>query len=309
MRARFFTPVAVAIGAIALLAATAGADSRGPGTTGRLAFAIKDGSGVSNLYSVKPNGDGLVRLTTTAATVRDLCPDYSRDGKLITFCSSRSGSFQIWAMKADGSNVHVVTNGNSFTFPDYSPDASKIVFDGTESASDTNDNIYVINANGTGLVQLTKGAGNNDYPTYSPNGRKIAFISDRTGVEQVWVMNADGSNQTQLSTSGVTEDQVPDWSPDGRKLAFERGDSPNGRIWMMNADGTHAVQLTSGPGDDFATAWSPDGQRIAFDRDFGNGDRSVWAMNANGSDQHRVLPIPLTEYAPTWAQSADNGNG
>ncbi len=73
----------------------------------------------------------------------------------------------------------------------------------------------------------------------------------------------------------------------------------------MNADGSNPVQLTSGPGDDFGTAWSPDGQRIAFVRDFANGDRSVWTMNADGSDQQRVLPIPLTEYVPTWARSAD----
>jgi Tol biopolymer transport system component len=116
-------------------------------------------------------------------------------------------------------------------------------------------------------------------------------------------MNADGSNQTQLSHSGVTEDQLPDWSPNGKKLAFEQGDSPDGHIWVMNANGTNPVQLTSGPGDDFATAWSPDGQRIAFLRDFANGDRSVWTMNADGSDQHRLMPIPLTEYAPSWARS------
>ena len=248
-----------------------------------------------------PNGGGLVRLTNTPA--RDLCPDYSRDGRLITFCSSRSGPFQIWAMNADGSNVHMVTNGNGFfSFPDYSPDASRIAFNGTASDADITDNIYVINANGTGFKQLTTD-GNNDYPTFSPNGKQIAFISDRTGVEQVWVMNADGSNQTQVSHSGVTEDQVPDWSPNGKKIAFERGDIGSGRIWVMNADGSHPVELTAGPGDDFGTAWSPDGQQIAFVRDFGNGDRSVWTMNANGSDQHRLMPIPLTEYVPTWARS------
>ena len=307
MRARLFALVAAALGAIALLVTSgAGADPHGPGALGRLAFAIKDGSGVSNIYSVRPDGNGLVRLTNTSAF--DLCPDYSRDGRLITFCSNRSGSFQIWAMNADGSNVHMVTNGNRFIFPDYSPDASKIAFSGTASAADVNQNIYVINANGTGLQQLTTD-GNNQFPTFSPNGKKIAFVSDRTGVEQVWVMNADGSNQTQISHSGVKEDQLPDWSPDGHKIAFAQGNTGSGRIWVMNADGSNPVQLTSGPGDDFGTAWSPDGQKIAFVRDFANGDRSVWTMNNDGSDQHRLMPIPLTEYVPTWARSADNGNG
>jgi Tol biopolymer transport system component len=276
------------------------------GTSGRLAFALKDGSGVSNIYSVKPNGNGLVRLTNT--TANDLCPDYSRDGRLITFCSDRSGSFQIWAMNADGSNAHMVTNGNRFIFPDYSPDASKIVFSGTASSTDVNQNVYVVNADGTGLAQLTVD-GNNQFPTFSPNGKKIAFTSDRTGVEQVWVMNADGSNQTQLSHSGIREDQLPDWSPDGKKIAFAQGAVGSGRIWVMNADGSNPVQLTSAPGNDFGTAWSPDGRRIAFVHDFANGDRSVWTMNADGSDQRRLMPIPLTEYVPSWARAAhDDGD-
>jgi Tol biopolymer transport system component len=300
-----------ALAAVCALAALSGSAraTHQDATSGRLAFAIKDGSGVSNIYSVRPNGNGLVRLTNSTAF--DLCPDYSRDGRLITFCSNRSGSFEIWAMNADGSNVHMVTNGNRFIFPDYSPDASKIVFSGTAAATDVNQNVYVINADGTGITQLTTD-GNNQYPTFSPNGKKIAFTSDRTGVEQVWVMNADGSNQTQISHSGVTEDQVPDWSPDGKKIAFAQGSiagAGGGRIWVMNADGSNPVQLTSGPGDDFGTAWSPDGQQIAFVRNFANGDRSVWTMNADGSDQQRVLPIPLTEYVPTWGRSAEHGHG
>jgi TolB protein len=78
---------------------------------------------------------------------------------------------------------------------------------------------------------------------------------------------------------------------------------------VINADGSNPVQLTSGPGDDFGSAWSPDGRQIAFVRDFANNDRSVWTVNADGSDEQRVLPIPLTEYVPAWARSADNGNG
>jgi Tol biopolymer transport system component len=308
VRTRLLAAVATAVGAITLLAAAgAGADPHGQGPPSRLAFAIKDATNVSNIYSVDPDGDGLVRLTNTPAL--DLCPDYSSDGRLITFCSNRSGSFQIWAMNADGSNVHMVTNGNGrLIFPDYSPDASKIVFSGTASAVDVNQNVYVTNADGTGLQQLTTD-GNNQFPTFSPDGKRIAFISDRTGVEQVWLMNADGTNQTQLSKSGVREDQVPDWSPDGRKVAFAQGAVGSGRIWVINADGSNPVQLTSGPGDDFGTAWSPDGRQIAFVRDFANNDRSVWTMNADGSDQQRLMPIPLTEYVPTWVRSAGNGNG
>jgi len=294
-----------ALCAIGVLSGSAGATHLAS-NEGRLAFAIKDGSGISNIYSVRPNGNGLVRLTQSTAF--DLCPDYSRDGRLITFCSNRSGSFQIWAMNADGSDQHQVTFGSRFIFPDYSPDAAKIVFSGTATAADVHQNVYVVNSDGSGLTQLTTD-GNNQFPTYSPDGKKIAFTSDRSGVEQVWVMNADGSNQTQLSHSGVREDQVPDWSPDGKRIAFAQGNPGSGRIWVIDADGSNPVQLTTGPGDDFGTAWSPDGHAIAFVRDFANGDRSVWTMNADGSDQQRLMPVPLTEYVPTWAHSDGHGHG
>jgi Tol biopolymer transport system component len=299
VHARLTVLTAAVAGVVAIAVATAGAagPTSGPG---RLAFAIKDATGASNLYSVRPDGGGLARLTTSTAS--DLCPAYSRDGRQIAFCSTRSGSFQIWTMRSDGTDLQQVTTGadDFFFFPDFSPDAKKIVFGGTATATATNDDIFTVNRDGSGLTQLTDDPGNDDYPAYSPDGRKIVFTSDRTGVEQVWVMNADGSHQTELTHSGVTDDEVPDWSPDGRRIAYEEGDSPNGHIWVMNSDGTGNHQLTVGPGDDFGSAWSPDGREIAFVRDLGHGDRSVYTMAADGSDIHRVIPIPLTENVPAW---------
>ena len=109
-RAIAVTAAAAACALIALAALNGSARATHQGATdGRLAFAIKDGSGVSNIYSVKPDGNGLVRLTNSPAF--DLCPDYSRDGRLITFCSNRSGTFQIWAMNADGSDQHQLLPG------------------------------------------------------------------------------------------------------------------------------------------------------------------------------------------------------
>ena len=276
---------------------SAGADRNVPGS-GRIAFAIKDATGVPNLYAVRPDGSGLVRLTTSSTS--DLCPDYSRDGRQLAFCSNRSGSFQIWTMKADGTGLRQVTtaDGANFTFPDFSPERRKLVFGGTATAAAADDDIYTIDADGTGLTRLTSGAGNNDYPAYSPDGRRIVFISDRTGTEQVWLMNADGSHQRQLTHSGVTEDEVPEWSPDGRRIVYQEGDPPNGRIWVMNADGTGNRQLTSGPGSDFGPAWSPDGRQIAFVRDLGGGDRSVYVDERQRLERappapdavHRVRP-------------------
>jgi Tol biopolymer transport system component len=270
-----------------------------PGDVGRLAFGMRDSSGNAQIFTANPNGAGTHQLTTGDGF--NVCAAYSPDGKQIAFCSGRTGTFQIWAMKQNGHDLHQVTKQpDGFAiFPDYSPDGSKIAFSGTEGSAPT-DQVYVVDSDGNGLQALTNDASNNDYPAYSPDGSKIAFISDRTGVEQVWEMNSDGSDPHQLTHSGVTNDQLPDWSPDGTKIAYEQGDSPNGHIFVMNANGSNPVQLTNSNGDDFGAAWSPDGTQIAFVRDYGDGDRPVMVMNADGSSQHQLMPGSWTGFVPAW---------
>jgi Periplasmic component of the Tol biopolymer transport system len=321
------------IGAIALVGlALAPVSASYPGTTnGRIAFGVRAGDGSANIFSAQPDGTGLRQLTTGPGN--HLCPAYSADGREIAYCADASGSFEIWTMKQNGTKQHQVTHLGGFaTFPDISPDGSKIAFGGTEGA-DPNNEIYVIDAaTGDGLVALTSCASlapgcSNDFPAWSPDGRLIAFIhtddfdADENPVnEQVWVMNADGSNQHPLTTDSPPKDQVPDWSPDGSRIAYNSGFFGSGGIWVMNANGSGQHQLTGcGPadpspcaaGDDFGTAWSPDGTKIAFLRDFhsvGINDRPIYVMDADGSDQQRLISGPILQAVPAW-QARGTGGG
>lgn len=281
-----------------------------PGDVGRLAFAIFGADGNVDIHSVLPNGHADRLLTTDPGF--DACPAYSADGQQIAFCSNRSGAFEIWAMSKTGANQHQVTHlGGRAVFPDWSPDGSRIAFSGAEGTDPAHEIYTVDAATGGDLTALTSCAGYgagcfNDYPAYSPDGTRVVFIHaddrDANGTpvnEQVWVMNADGSAKTQLTSDAVGHDQVPDWSPDGTRIAYEDGDFGSSRIFVMNADGSGEHQLTFGPGDDLGPAWSPDGSRIAFVRDLGTPDRPVMVMNADGSNQHAVHPGGL-QLVPAW---------
>ena len=275
-----------------------------PGENGRLAFGVIRPDGNQDIYSVEPNGDDFGRLTTSTRV--DICPAYSPNGKSIAYCAGPitggSATIEIWVMKANGQHQTQLTQTNGrLTFPDFSPDGSRIAFSGRMPGDATTTDIFLMNADGTGITRLTTDLGNDRYPAWSPDGSKIAFESDRTGVFQVWVMDADGTNPRQVTTDPAAKDQLPDWSPDGRRIAFGSFATGNGDIYVMNADGTDPTQLTSDPAEDFGPAWSPDGREIAFTsrRGSATGASTVYIMNADGSDQHPVHPFG-NQAVPAW---------
>ena len=270
--------VASTIGAALALAGAlvAPAAATYPGDVGRLAFAMTGPDGNNDIYAALPNGQNLRRLTTDPGLRRlrrRTRPTASTSRSAATGpAPSRSGR---WTRTA-ATSTPSPTSAAIATFPDYSPDGRKIVFDG-DQGSDPNDEIYVVNARtGGGLTALTSCAGYgagcfNDYPgllagrqedRVHPRRRRDADGNPIN--EQVWVMSANGSNKTQLTFDANDHDQLPDWSPDGTKIAYEDGGVGAGRIFSMRADGSHQTQLTFGPGDDIGAAWSPDGRQIAF---------------------------------------------
>jgi len=121
--------------------------------------------------------------------------------------------------------------------------------------------IYVIRADGRGQRRLTRSRAKQIAPAGSPDGRRIAFASDRDGKLELYVMNADGSGQRRLTRSAANA--FPAWSPDGRKIAFVSDRDGNLELYVMNADGSGQRRLTQNPGVDGSPAWSPDGRRIA----------------------------------------------
>jgi TolB protein len=161
--------------------------------------------------------------------------------------------------------------------------------------------IYAVNADGSGRVRLTDDPAADFDPSWSPDGRRIAYrhMDDQSG--SIDVMNADGSGVRNL-TRRRGLDYSPAWSPDGKKIAFASVRAGKATIWVMRPDGSGRRRLSRVYGE--YPAWSPDGRKIAFDHlDFASGstDWDIWVMNADGSHARPLIASGALEQGPAWS--------
>ena len=273
-----------------------------------------------SIWSMNPDGSSPARLTDDTSRTKNLpsftpvydtSPVWSPDGTKIAFISNRNYSFALYVMNADGSNARHVAEVLEPGEPAWSPDGNKIAFSAGIRAifalippvNQPVTDIYVVNVDGSGLTRLTRDSGRNGSPTWSPDGKQIAFTSNRDsdGQTNIWVMNADGSNQREIPNSAISkssrfDDLDPAWSPDGSKILFShyracRNDVEIA-IYVMNADGSNTRLLTNEPnscGVYSSPRWSPDGTMIVTSfRSHARNDVSfpteIIVMNADGSN-------------------------
>ncbi|MFC1639802.1 DPP IV N-terminal domain-containing protein [Gemmatimonadota bacterium] len=167
--------------------------------------------------------------------------------------------------------------------------------------------IYTIYSNGMGLTRLTDNDLLDHSPALSPDGTMIAFASrrDATGhFEDIWVMESDGSNPTNLTANYGVIDGNPKWSADGSKIVFisdrDYHAQPEGtEIYVMDADGTNETRITNNTVWDYAPVWSPDGSAIAF-HSTRSSENHIWVMNADGSNETQ-LTAEGGNYEPAWS--------
>ena len=176
----------------------------------------------------------------------------------------------------------------------YAAGRPKIVFSSTR---DGNSEIYVMESDGSNQVRLTNDQANDTEPSWSPDGERIAFVSDRNNkADYLYVMDSDGGNLKRLTSDAVSRD--PAWSPDGQKILYVR--SKGGyQLWVMDADGGNRKPLTRA-GMNVHPSWSPDGARIAF-TSFKGGVPEIYVMDANGENQQRLTQHKAVTGHPSWS--------
>ncbi len=181
------------------------------------------------------------------------------------------------------------------------------------SDMDGNPEIYIMQADGSGLLRLTNDPAFDDSPTLSPDISQVVFLSARDDPDptfpdlkyEIYLVDIDGQNLHRLTETETGEDH-PAWSPDGSKIIFDADYDGDGfyEIYTIDPDGTNLTRLTENAANDQFADWSPDGQQIAFSSDR-NGNWDIFVMNADGSNQQALTDSPDWELFPAWSPDGD----
>jgi TolB protein len=248
----------------------------------------------------------LAFLVVLAAVVASLagCGSGGSSSADIAFVSSRDGDYAIYVMSADGKGERRlsekqegVPEGDSVFFqidPAWSPDATNIAYASVQAGSP---DIYVMNADGTGETPLTSGKTSDTHPTWSPDGKSIAFVRDG----DIYVMASDGSSPRRISDIDAQESD-PAWSPNGEWIAYVRRTpgTPVQNLWLMHPDGSARHALTHQTGRTFTPAWSPDSKRIVFSM---NREElfALFTIGVDGKGLRSVVPTANDNFEPSWS--------
>lgn len=204
----------------------------------------------TQLYVMNADGSDLEQMTKDVGSSR--YPAWSPDGKLIAYSYAASPTqAEIYLMNPDGSELKRLTDGSSMNrSPAWSPDGKKIAYSSAKwdekQKKFINDDIYIMNADGSSQRKMTTSPADDYSPVWSPDGKKIAFTSERRGNADIFIMNVSTIMVQQLTPNSPADDENPSWSPDGKMILFNSDrDNSGGEIYLMDANGQNVVRLTN----------------------------------------------------------------
>lgn len=269
----------------------------------------QDGPGepVYNLWKMGAGGENPVPVTNFESDL--ISPHFSADGKKIVF----ERDFRIWTMNVGEADAVPASIDIAL---DVSNDqkVSRVISEGGEMghwsrsgqeiAFALNGDIWIIPAQGGEGRQITRGPALDQWPRFSPDGKSLAYFSNKSGNNEIYLLDLASSKETQL-TSHESEDFYHNWSPDGKSLVFTSERSGNRDLWLVSRDGGIAEQLTDSPESEDDASFSPDGKWIAFDSGK-SGHQEVWVMPADKGYARAVQVTRKNQLTqvPSWSQDS-----
>ena len=227
-----------------------------------IAFTRNWGSNSSDLFIVAAQSGQPVRLTFDSRDIRGVA---WLDADHLIYSSEHKGSFRLWSISRTGGDSRPVSvSGANPQWPAISPDGHWLAFvEATNDASIWRLPFQAANPS-SAAESFIVSAGADHSPAYSPDGKRIAFISNRSGSWQIWVADSDGTDIRQLTDFKGSSVGTPRWSPDSRRLVFDALLEGPSAIWLIDADGNNLHRLNNSPTREYMPTWSRDGQWIYF---------------------------------------------
>lgn len=271
-----------------------------PGIAESKIFFVSRRSGHKEIWVMDYDGANQHQLTHLGTI--SLSPRVSPDGSRVAFSALQGGGWQILMYSLDlGRLVGFPKFTGTNISPAWSPDGTKLAFSSSMSGDPE---IYVIDVAGGRPKRLTAYRGADSSPVWNPKtGSQIAWVSGRTGLPAIWVMDADGANEIPMTEGGYAVS--PSWSPNGQFLTFawdrKHGPGAPGHqdIYIMDVASKKWVQLTHESGSNDFPSWSPDGRHIVF-QSTRSGSEEIWEMLADGTQQHQ-LTNQGSNSMPNWS--------
>ena len=262
----------------------------------RIAFA-NNNTGHKEIWVMDYDGEGVKRLTDDRSI--SLLPRFSPDGRRLAYTSYKDGNPDLWMLDLETGHAKIFSSEQGLNIAGgFSPDGSKILMTLSRGKSP---NLFLRDIAGSAAAErLTSHFGADSTPTFSPDARQIAFVSDRSGNPQIHVLDIPTKKITRLTSLNWCD--APAWSPTGEWVAFagRAHNKDKMDIFLVDITVGQLRQLTHGEGSNEDPAWSPDGRFLAFSSTRGKRSQ-IWVMDADGSAPRLMADVPGASVTPHWS--------